>query len=198
MDIDDKYHNMVEEEIKIINEIVADKNIPNTNSDEIMKSINRSINRGKSADYHGLTIEHIANAGKDMENLLLVITNEIFRQGKVPETLKVGLLTPIFKNKGLKSQATDYRGIAVLPVISKIVETIIKERIQKQVIETQNRKQRGFTSGSSPINSALPVEECYREVVDNNAEGQVILLDAKAAFDKVIQSHGKKGISSGD
>ena len=67
-----------------------------------------------------------------------------------PETLKVGLLTPIFKNKGLKSQATNYRGIAVLPVISKIVETIIKpERIQKQVIEALNRKQRGFTSGSS-------------------------------------------------
>ena len=82
MDIGNKYHNMVEEEIKIINEIVADKNIPNTNSDEIMKAI-RSINRGKSADYHGLTIEHIANAGKDMENLLLVITNEIFRQGNV-------------------------------------------------------------------------------------------------------------------
>ena len=86
-----------------------------------------------------------------MENLLLVITNEIFRQGKVPETLKVGLLTPIFKNKGLKSQATNNKGITVLPEISKIVETIIKERIQKQVIETENRKQRGFTSGSSPI-----------------------------------------------
>ena len=53
MDIDNKYHNMVEEEIKIINEIVTDKNIPNINSDEIMNAI-RSINRGKSADYHGL------------------------------------------------------------------------------------------------------------------------------------------------
>jgi hypothetical protein len=188
MDIDNKY-----EENKIINEIVADKNIPNINSDEIMKAI-RPINRGKSADYHGPTIEHIANAGKDMENLLLVITNEIFRQGKVPETLKVGLLTPIFKNKGLKSQATNYRGITMLPVISKIVETIIKDRIQKQVIETQNRKQRGFTSGSSPINSVLPVEECYREVVDNNTEGQVILRDAKAAFDKVIHSHMERRV----
>ena len=79
---------MAEEEIKIINEIVPDKKIPNINSDEIMKAI-RSINRGKSAEYHGLTIEHIDNAGRDMENLLLVITNEIkvTRQGKVPETL---------------------------------------------------------------------------------------------------------------
>jgi hypothetical protein len=69
-----------------------------------------SINRGKSADYHGLAIEHIINAGKDMEKLLLLITNEIFRQGRVPETLKAGLLIPIFKNKGLKTQATNYRG----------------------------------------------------------------------------------------
>ena len=33
------------------------------------------------------------------------------------------------------------------------------------------------------------MEECHQEVADNNAEGPVILLDAKAAFDKVIHSH---------
>ena len=124
-----------------------------------------------------------------MEKLLLLITNEIFRQGRVPETLKAGLLTPILKNKGLKTQATNYRGIAVLPVISKIVEPIIKVRIQNQVLEIQSRTQRGFTSGSTPVNSALPVEECYREVVDNDTDCQIILLDAKATFDKVIHSH---------
>ena len=129
-----------------------------------------------------------------MENLLLVITNEIFRQEKVPKILKSGLLTPIFKNKGLKSQTTNYRGIFVLPVISKIIETIIKERIQKQVMETQNRKQRGFTSGLSPIHSALSVVECYQEVVYNNDECQVILLDAKAAFDTVIHSYMERRV----
>jgi hypothetical protein len=76
----------------------------------------------------GLTIEHIINAGKDMEKLLLLITNEIFTQERVPETLKAGLLTPIFKYKGLKTQATNNGGIPVLQVISKIVETIIKAR----------------------------------------------------------------------
>ena len=156
MNIDNTYHDMVEDEIQIINDIMAHESIEETNDEEIAKAI-RSINRGKSADYHGLTIEHIINAGKDMETLLL-ITNEVFRQGRVPETLKAGLLTPIFKNKGLKTQATNYRGITVLPVINKIVETIIKERIQNQVLEIQNRTQRGFTSGSSPVNSALPVE----------------------------------------
>jgi hypothetical protein len=126
---------------------------------------------------------------KIWKKLLLLITNEIFRQGRVPETLKAGLLTPIFNNKGLKTQATNYRGIAVPPVLSKIVEAIIKVRIQNQVLEIQSRTQRGFTSGSSPVNSALPVEECYRGVVDNDTDCQIILLDAKATFDKVIHSH---------
>ena len=96
MNIDNKYHDMMEDEIQIINESIEE-----TNVEKIAKAI-RSINRGKSAEYHGLTIEHIINAGKDMEKLLLLITNEIFRQGRVPEMLKAGLLTPIFKNKGLK------------------------------------------------------------------------------------------------
>jgi hypothetical protein len=106
MNIDNKYHDMVEDEIQIINERIEE-----TNVEKIAKAI-RSINRGKSADYHGLTIEHMINAGKDMEKLLLLITNEIFRQGRVPEMLKAGLLTPIFKNKGLKTQATNYLGIS--------------------------------------------------------------------------------------
>jgi hypothetical protein len=178
---------MVEDEIQIINDIMAHESIEETNDEEIAKAI-RSINRGKSADYHGLTIEHIINAGKDMEKLRL-LTNEIFRQGRVPETLKAGLLTPIFKNKGLKTQVTNYKGITVLPVISKIVELIIKARIQNQVLEIQSRTQRGFTSGSSPVNSALAVEECYRKVADNDTDCQIRLLDAKATFDKVIHSH---------
>jgi hypothetical protein len=62
--------------------------------------------------------------------------------------------------------ASNYRGITVLPVISNIIETIIKDRSQKLVLKTQNRAQRGFTTGSSPMNSAIIVEECYREAKD--------------------------------
>ena len=74
-------------------------------------------------------------------------------------------------------------------MISKIIETIIKTRSQKLVLKTQNRAQRGFTTGSSPMNSTLIVEECYREAKDKNIDFQLILLDVKAAFDTVVHSH---------
>ena len=54
---------------------MAHERIEESNDEEIAKAI-RSINRGKSTDYHGLTIEHIINAGKDIKKLLLLITNE--------------------------------------------------------------------------------------------------------------------------
>jgi len=38
------------------------------------------------------------------------------------------------------------------------------------------------------MNSALPIEESYRESKDNNAILHLVLLDAKAAFDTVIHS----------
>jgi hypothetical protein len=39
------------------------------------------------------------------------------------------------------------------------------------------------------MNVALPVEEAYRILTDEKQNGHLVLLDAKAAFDKVIHSH---------
>jgi hypothetical protein len=47
---------------------------------------------------------------------------------------------------------------------------------------------RVFTDGSSPLNSALPVEETYRKNADNKNACQLVFLDAKSAFDVVMHS----------
>ena len=39
------------------------------------------------------------------------------------------------------------------------------------------------------MNAALPVEEAYIILTDEKQNGHLVLLDAKAAFDKVIHSH---------
>ena len=94
-------------------------------ADEITKAI-KSINKGKSTDFHGITIEHIIFAGSEMEELLILFINIIFECGEIPEILKMGLLSPVYTKGTKQQQASNYRGITVLPVISKIIETIIK------------------------------------------------------------------------
>ena len=119
----------------------------------------------------------------------MLLINNIFKTGEIPDSLKIGLLSPIYKNKGSKNDATNYHGRTVLPVLSKIIESIIKVRIQPNIKNMQNPSQRGFTKGASPMNAALPVEEAYRTFANEKNNGYLVLLDAKAAFDKVVHSH---------
>ncbi|CAC5404045.1 unnamed protein product [Mytilus coruscus] len=169
-----QYYQKVEYDIGLITEIVKDKNIQPATLEELQKAI-KSFNKGKSADIYEITVEHILHAGKNLEWFLLNLISIIFKKGKVPEMLKEGLLTPV--------------GITVLPVLNKVIETIVKVRINPAVLVTQNVTQQGFTAGSGPANAALPVEEIYRKAKDNNQEYELVLLDAKSAFDVVIHSH---------
>ena len=43
----------------------------------------------------------------------------------VPDILKTGLLTPVLKKDKDKRLPGNYRGIAVTPIISKVIESII-------------------------------------------------------------------------
>ena len=61
----------------------------------------------------------------------------------------------------------------------------MKTRIQAAISNSQNKLQRGFTAGASPLNAALILEECYRESKDTKNPITVVMLDAKSAFDVV-------------
>jgi cytoskeletal protein RodZ len=51
--------------------------------------------------------------------------------------------------------------------------------------------QRRFTKGSSPLNSALPVEETYRENADNKNECQLVLLEFFIMVSIILLMTGK-------
>ena len=65
--------------------------------------------------------------------------------GRVTEALTIGTLTPVFKNKGSSIDARNYRGIIILPTITKIIETLLRDRVQPLIEAQQNSLQRGFT-----------------------------------------------------
>jgi hypothetical protein len=141
--------------------------------------------RGKSSDIYGVTAECIAYGGEKLRNVLLNLINTSFEHCLLPDILKIGTLTPIFKNKGMIIDAKNYRGITITPTLSKIVETIIKFRINPTILSIQNPLQRGFTEHSAPLISSLMLEEVGRENEDNKEPTIIGMLDAKSAFDVV-------------
>jgi hypothetical protein len=57
--------------------------------------------------------------------MLLDLINNIIAQDSIPELVKVGLLSPIYTNKGDKNDSKNYRGIVVLPIICKLLTSLI-------------------------------------------------------------------------
>ena len=90
----------------------------------------------------------------------------IFQSGVIPNIVKLGLLSPIFKNKGYITEVKIHRGMTVLPVFCKIIESILTIRMRPIYDTAQCSLQRGFTQNSAPINAAFIMEEAGRETND--------------------------------
>ena len=146
----------------------------------------RSINRGKAEDIFGISIEHFLYAGSEFMTFLHNLVNILFKRKLIPDMIKVGLLSPVFKNKGEKNNSKNYRGITVLPILLKIIEYILRLDLRSGSLRIQSPLQRGFTTNTSPMNAAVVVEEIYREYKDENLPFFIALLDAKSAFDVVV------------
>ena len=83
--------------------------------DEVEKAL-KSLNKGKAADIFELITEQHACASNELIPVLTALLNCIFHVGDLPYSLKLGLLTPIFKKKGSNTDAKNYRGITILPI----------------------------------------------------------------------------------
>ncbi|CAG2257212.1 unnamed protein product [Mytilus edulis] len=125
----------------------------------------------------------------DDAELLISSSIWVFKHGCVPDILKKGLLHLSSKTRRPMSCLPTTEVLQHCQSLNKIIEAIIRDRINQESLKIKNPTQRGFTAKSSPLNAGLVVEEVYREPQDSNQEFELVLLDAKSAFDVVVHSH---------
>ena len=79
------------------------KEVQAVTHEEFTKAL-KSMNKGKLPDIYGLTIENLYG-GAELQKVLLEVVNNIFTRCTIPDMLKGGLLTPVFKKKGKTTDA---------------------------------------------------------------------------------------------
>ena len=140
---------------------------------------------------YGVTAEYFINSGEATLQATTNIVNLMFQFGTVTGASKAGALTPVYKKRGSSTDAKNYRGITVLPVMTKIIESVLRNQIQPYVEQQQNSLQQGFTKHSppppthTPMNCSLIMEEVVRDRKDSGRPVFTVFLDVKSAFDVV-------------
>ena len=119
------------------------------------------------------------------------------------EPLKVGVITPLFK-KGDKSDPNNYRGICVLPILSRILGRILATRVRiwAEEMKLLDENKPGFRKDLSTAYAAqifIRIQE--DSIILQNAlygqsqptisseQSQGVLLDRKKAYPRVEQTY---------
>ena len=83
-----------------------------------------------------IVAEHLKWGGETLRLWLLGVINSIVEMEEIPPMFKSGLLSPVYKGGGKDPfLTTNYRGITVNSVLSKLLETLILSRMEGVLAE---------------------------------------------------------------
>ena len=156
----------------------------NTSPIEVAK-LCRDIKKSNSSQC-GIPGKFLALVATPISFPLYKMFNNIFEIGYFPDIFKIGHITALFKGKGLKSDKENYRGIHLLPTLSKVAESIIHARLL-QHFKTHNiisERQAAYIKGDSTTQQLLYITHLIKNSWTKGKITQGCFLDASAAFDR--------------
>ena len=117
---------------------------------------------------------------------MFVLFTLSFAQGHLPFAWKSANITALHK-KGAKTDRCNYRTISLLPIISKVLESIIASDIKSFLFSNGliSDHQFGFRPRHSTLDMLLLLSQQWMEVLDARHEIRGISRDISHAFDTV-------------
>ena len=114
------------------------------------------------------------------------ICNLSITSGKFPDSCKLAKLKPIYK-KGSLAEASNYRPISLLPLISKVIEKVIHDQTSAFLNSTNllYNYQSGFRKNHSTDFCLSFLNDKILKSFDQGLITDMILIDLQKAFDTV-------------
>ena len=107
--------------------------------------------------------------------------------GKIPNAWRLAKVTAIYKQKGNKHDAGNYRPISLTSIACRLMESIIRDSLLKFLKDNNllSNRQFGFLGGRSTLLQLLIVVDKWSEILDRGGALDVIYCDFQKAFDTV-------------
>ena len=100
--------------------------------DEIKSAI-KKLKNGKACGDDNIVNEYLKSSVDCMMNVYYILFNMVFKSGIIPDGWTIGIINPIYKNKGNVSDPENYRPITLLSCFGKLFTSILNNRLLKCV-----------------------------------------------------------------
>ena len=122
-----------------------------------------------------------------------------FETQKFPTLWKMARIVPIFKGKGGQTKLSSYRPVALLPSLSKVLESIMVEQLYshfernipvaaRRTMTLLSQRQHGYRSHMSCSTNILQLIDDILKDAEDGHESALLMCDLSSAFDTV--NHG--------
>ena len=117
--------------------------------------------------------------------LVSLLSNSCF-----PIAWKLAHIIHIFKGKSLQSDVKNYRPVNLTPVLSKVLEHIVKDKLLNYISANhlQGPNQHSYVSKRSVVSNLLISDSVLTKLLDRNIPVDMILFDFSKAFNRVPHS----------
>ena len=153
--------------------------------EEIEQSI-QNLKRKKAPGIDGIPSEALIISDGYLNRVLKDIFNRILLEQNFPESWSIGQMIPIHKS-GDRKIPSNYRGITLLPVISKVFTRIIRNRIEMWAEDNSklNDSQFGFRENRRTIDAIYVLFNTLQVYKKRNKPVFACYVDFAKAFDTI-------------
>lgn len=171
------------EEMNLTTNEEDDEDLPTKN--EIMEIIN-AFKNNKAPGENGISVEMLKVGGHKLEENLFKIIKTVWKKEIMPKRWKEALICPIHK-KGDKTNCQNYRGIALIDSVYKIMSVAIKNRLNDVVENSIGQYQCGFRKNRSVMDQVFVLKQIIDNSIDQNLPLHILFIDFKQAFDSITR-----------
>lgn len=167
---------------------------------EEIQKVGEDVKTGKASGLDGIPPEVVKEAIKVAPNFIRETMNGLLKKQKFPKEWKEARVVLLWKAGKNMENPGAYRPICLINVIAKVYETLVKDRLTKEIEEKGNlsENQYGFRRGRSTVQAIEKVLEFPQE--QRTKLCLMITLDVRNAFNTaswelIIAELRTKGIS---
>ena len=166
--------------------VVKDKLSFATTNEVEVKAVLLKLDVTKAVGSDNISPRLLRQCADELARPLATIFNQCLRTSRWPSTWKVASVVPVHK-KNEKTVAKNYRPVSLLPVLSKVLESIVASRVTEHLEKHHLlcARQFGFRPGRSAADLHLLLTSEWSAALDAGKATAVVALDIEGAFDKV-------------